>query len=823
MTLRVCDADRQPQMPTVLGSTCHQQAPPSELSTCSPPAHRHRRSKGCLVITVLFLLEQRMVSSFPRSHRSALPSLIVGGFVGGSCSTGFVMMPAVRKTTKSMRQLELRNWRNSVRARPEASMALDTEMQIETGELLSSRLGKARERLLQATGEYALPHGAQLDEVTGVRKQTRVREMQFKVAEPETRYDPVLLAKQLFKQPVRWLVRNVQLFLPLGTFAATVLLDIKTGVEERNRKKRASELLRIIGGLGPAIIKAGQALSSRPDLLPKEYLDELQKLQDRVPAFSNKEAFAVVEEELGVPFEDVYELVEPEPIAAASIGQVYKARLRVNGNLVAIKVQRPRCEATISLDLYVLRFYAGFFTKALKALKRDVDLTQIIDDFGELIYREIDYRAEMVNCQRFAELYANIPDVFVPNVYAELTSRSVMTMEWVEGARLTDRRALDAYGLEPSKLVDTMVQCSLRQMLENGFFHADPHAGNLLALPNGKLCYLDFGMVSYVEAGQRYGIIEAVIHLVNRDYVALADLYKRLGFIPEKQDTGPIVAALTKALPDVLNASVGELNFKNVVNKLGDVMYTYPFSLPPYYIAIIRCLGVLEGVAIQVDRESRILSEAYPYIASRLLTDSAPELQDALQQLLFKDGKPRWERFEELLEEAQSTRDYDVTLAINQMADFLLSDSGTDIRNQLSVQLVDQVDQLGVDAVTFARNNIGQINAGKIPGILSGDRQILDELMRNADVTPAMSSTIRVLNLLTNSAGFDAGKIIPLLRRLLREPEAQELTIQLATNLSERAISRTIRTIFNVKQLGYEPAISPAPTPTATATVPARR
>ena len=137
MTLRVCDADRQPQMPTVLGSTCHQQAPPSEPSTCSPPAHRHRRSKGCLVITVLFLLEQRMVSSFPRSHRSALPSLIVGGFVGGSCSTGFVMMPAVRKTTKSMRQLELRNWRNSVRARPEASMALDTEMQIETGELLS--------------------------------------------------------------------------------------------------------------------------------------------------------------------------------------------------------------------------------------------------------------------------------------------------------------------------------------------------------------------------------------------------------------------------------------------------------------------------------------------------------------------------------------------------------------------------------------------------------------------------------------------------------------------------------------------------------------
>lgn len=147
--------------------------------------------------------------------------------------------------------------------------------------------------------------------------------------------------------------------------------------------------------------------------------------------------------------------------------------------------------------------------------------------------------------------------------------------------------------------------------------------------------------MSYVEAGQRYGIIEAVIHLVNRDFVALADLYKRLGFIPPEQDPAPIVEALSKALPDVLNASVGELNFKNVINKLGDVMYTFPFSLPPYYTAVIRCLGVLEGVAIQVDRESRIISDAYPYIASRLLTDSAPELQSALQQLLFKNGQPR--------------------------------------------------------------------------------------------------------------------------------------------------------------------------------------
>lgn len=144
-------------------------------------------------------------------------------------------------------------------------------------------------------------------------------------------------------------------------------------------------------------------------------------------------------------------------------------------------------------------------------------------------------------------------------------------------------------------------------------------------------------MVSYVESSQRYSIIEAVVHLVNRDFISLAELYRRMGFIPADVDTAPIVVALEDALPDVLNAAVGELNFKNVVSKLGDVMYKFPFSLPPFYIAIIRCLGVLEGLAIQVDDEFKIISDAYPYIASRLLTDPSVELQAALEQVTQLD------------------------------------------------------------------------------------------------------------------------------------------------------------------------------------------
>eukprot|EP00640_Fibrocapsa_japonica_P000829 CAMPEP_0113934326 /NCGR_PEP_ID=MMETSP1339-20121228/1653_1 /TAXON_ID=94617 /ORGANISM="Fibrocapsa japonica" /LENGTH=726 /DNA_ID=CAMNT_0000936077 /DNA_START=52 /DNA_END=2232 /DNA_ORIENTATION=+ /assembly_acc=CAM_ASM_000762 len=661
----------------------------------------------------------------------------------------------------------------------------------------SARLVKARQRLQSVTSDDGSSiRRDYIDQRTGLRKVSRVMELVVKVAEPEIQYDPDLAEEKLFKKPIKWLTRNVQLFVPLTLFIGTVLADIQTGKEVERRRERAQQLLGILANLGPAIIKGGQALASRPDLLPSEYLEELQKLQDRVPPFDNSLAFQTIEQELGRPFDEVFELVQEDPIAAASIGQVYKARLKANGAEVALKVQRPGCEEIISLDLYVLRWYSQLLNKVLTFLNRDISLVSIIDDFGELIYREIDYLAEAANAQRFTELYAGVTDVFVPKVYPDLSTKKVLTMEWVDGAKLTESDLIDQYGLDSGKLVDILVQCSLRQMLENGFFHADPHAGNLLACEDGRLCYLDFGMMSYVEKHQRYGIIEAIIHLVNRDFVSLVVLYERLGFIPRGLDTQPIVRALENALPDVLDASVGELNFKNVINKLGDIMYEFPFSLPPYYIAIIRCLGVLEGLAIQIDSEFRIIKDAYPYIASRLLTDSAPELQSALQTLLFKDGEARWERMEELLVEAQDTRDYDVTLAINQMVDYLLSEQGEPIVDQLSVQLVDVVDRLGVETVTY------------LLGTAQGLQRTIQGLedMDQRELSPTMQSFTRIVSTLSNSEGFELEKIVPLMRRLLREPKVQELSVEMASRLSERAISRTVRAVFQLPQPTFLPS-----------------
>lgn len=210
-----------------------------------------------------------------------------------------------------------------------------------------------------------------------------------KVAEPLVKYDPIVAERLLFRQPTKWLLRNFQIAWPLGWWAVAVATDYALGRDRELRRERANQLTRAISSLGPAIIKGGQALASRPDLLPSEYLEELQKLQDDVPRFSNKVALATVEEELGVKFDEIFELVQEEPIAAASIGQVYKARLRDTGELVALKIQRPGCEEIIALDLYVLRWWSGVYSRVFRILNRDIDLQAVIDDFGELIYREI--------------------------------------------------------------------------------------------------------------------------------------------------------------------------------------------------------------------------------------------------------------------------------------------------------------------------------------------------------------------------------------------------------------------------------------------------
>lgn len=321
-------------------------------------------------------------------HLQAVVGILLIVSLGGHLSKAFRPSSSI----SSLRPL-------SVRQLP-ASTKLTSQSDASVSALFlendSERLKRARLKLAEAQG--IVPSGVSglpLDSIRDVKPNsiaTKTRELSRRVAEPEIRYDPKAIGTKLFAQPWRWIKRNLRIFVPISFFVIKIISDIVFRREEAMRAKRAQQLLTIISTLSPAFVKAGQALSSRADLLPKEYLQALQTLQDRCPPFPNTVAFQSFQEETGHQFEEVFALDSVEPIAAASIGQVYKGRLRATNQTVAIKVQRPHCQESIELDVFVMRGYAKRIQQLLSFFGRKVDLVSVVDDFGDLLYREIDYR-----------------------------------------------------------------------------------------------------------------------------------------------------------------------------------------------------------------------------------------------------------------------------------------------------------------------------------------------------------------------------------------------------------------------------------------------
>ncbi|WP_137669009.1 ABC1 kinase family protein, partial [Sphaerospermopsis reniformis] len=562
--------------------------------------------------------------------------------------------------------------------------------------------------------------------------------------EPETlRYDPEEIQAHYQNQPLQVLRRILTVLRPTLSYLFGIWWDKQRGIVVKNDRRRAVQLRELLTKLGPAYIKIGQALSTRPDLVPPIYLEELTKLQDQLPPFPNEIAYQFIEEELGSRPEEIYAELSAEPIAAASLGQVYKGKLKT-GEEVAIKVQRPDLRERITIDLYILRKLAGWVQKNVKRVRSD--LVGILDELGDRIFEEMDYIHEGENAERFFELYGHIPDIYVPKIYWEYTNRRVLTMEWINGIKLTQTREIKELGIDARYLIEVGVQCSLRQLLEHGFFHADPHPGNLLATFDGKLAYLDFGMMSEIKPPQRYGLIEAIVHVVNRDFDLLAQDYVKLEFLSPETDLTPIVPAFSKVFANAQGASVAELNIKSITDDLSALMYEYPFRVPPYYALIIRSLVTLEGIAIYIDPNFKVLSEAYPYVSKRLLTDPADELRTSLKDLLFKDGKFRWNRLENLLKNARNSQDYDFNLIMNQSVEFLSSERGVFIRDRLVDEFVNGLDAVSKNVLhnfTFLlRERVGLTAVNEMPGASVEQQQTLEHIKR-------------ILGILRETRGFD--------------------------------------------------------------------
>jgi len=460
-------------------------------------------------------------------------------------------------------------------------------------------------------------------------------------------YDPKILKDYFSKRPLTVLRRMAQVLSVGGGFFARSALDAALGRDDPDLEvKRAGELRDLITSLGPFYIKLGQALSIRPDVLSPRSMVELQKLCDKVPSYDTKIAFATIERELGKTVDELFSEITPEPVAAASLGQVYKATLRSTGETVAVKTQRPGVLETVSLDLYLAR-EIGLLARNIPALTDRLDAVALLDEFAFRFFQELDYNAECENGIKIKEQMKVLPMVVIPGNFPEYTSRRVHVAEWIEGEKLSQSTADDV-----GALVNLGVITYLTQLLDAGFFHADPHPGNMMRTNDGKLAILDFGLMTEVTDNQKYGMIEAIAHLLNRDYSEIGQDFINLDFIPEGTDTRPIVPALTKVF-DVALAGGGakSINFQELAADLAQITFDYPFSIPPYFALVIRAISVLEGIALVGNPEFAIIDEAYPYIARRLMTDDSPRLKAALKYMVYgKEGRFDAERLIDLLQ-----------------------------------------------------------------------------------------------------------------------------------------------------------------------------
>jgi len=383
-------------------------------------------------------------------------------------------------------------------------------------------------------------------------------------------------------------------------------------------EKQAIWLSKSLIGLGPTFIKIGQALGTRADLLPLAYVKELATLQDQVPAFPTAEAFARIEAELGRSLQECYAEIDSEPVASASLGQVYRARL-VTGQEVAVKVQRPDLDRLISFDIAILYKLVKLTNRFFPRANENADWEGMLREFHATIFEEMDYVKEGRNADRFRYNFRTWQVVRVPKIHWSHTSRRVLTLDFIRGTKVTDVEELRARRISAVKVNRLLVRTYLKQLLEDGFFHADPHPGNLLVLDSGHLAFFDFGMVGRITPKLQSQMIDAFFHVVARDVRGLGQDIINLNFLKPGVDPETIRPVVEKLFQVYLNLKLGEVKFKELTYDLAEVIYEYPFRLPANFTYIMRALMTLEGIGIVTDPEFSFFETAKPFAKEFML------------------------------------------------------------------------------------------------------------------------------------------------------------------------------------------------------------
>jgi predicted unusual protein kinase regulating ubiquinone biosynthesis (AarF/ABC1/UbiB family) len=446
-------------------------------------------------------------------------------------------------------------------------------------------------------------------------------------------------------------------------FVARGWLKPSAEAEGERLRRHGARLRDTLVRLGPTFIKTGQMLATRADLLPVEFLQELAELHDKVPAFPDEDAFAMVEESLGRPLGAVFSEISEGPIAAASLGQVYRARLRSTGETVAVKVRRPMLDRRVSLDMRVMERLAGWAEWLERQSGRydwlkwmRGDWVASVHEFERVLFEEMDYRHEAASAVRFARNFASWSNVHVPRIHDELSSERVLVMEFIEGIKVTDVEGLRAAGHNPRMLNERLYRTYFKQLFEDGFFHADPHPGNLLVMTDGRLAFFDFGMSGVVDEELRGKIVRAFFHLLDRDIDGLiADLFA-LDFLPEGADVTGLRDVVEQAFALRLEVKLSDVRFRELVYDLAPVVYQYPFTTPARFTFLIRALMTLEGISVVMNPDFNFFDVAGPYARDFLFRRGAATLRGQVVESLrdARSGHFDWGRVWRLAKTAYS-------------------------------------------------------------------------------------------------------------------------------------------------------------------------
>ncbi|MDO7906453.1 AarF/ABC1/UbiB kinase family protein [Paenibacillus sp. JX-17] len=397
----------------------------------------------------------------------------------------------------------------------------------------------------------------------------------------------------------------------MGLFQVLALPKRWVTRETPETKTLGERIRLVLEDLGPAFVKLGQLASTRADLLPQPIIEELVKLQDRVPPFSPSTARGILEQELGAGLEDVLARFDDTPVAAASIGQVHLGQLK-SGEAVAIKIQRPGVQRVIRRDLDILRDLTALAGRRWEWVQR-YRLQEMVEELAKSLLQELDYSHEGRNSEKIAQQFTEDRKIVIPKIYWEHTSARVLTMEYVQGITLNQREELRRSGHDFKEIAERLVNSMLQQMFIGGFFHADPHPGNLMISKNGSLVYLDFGMAGRLSEEMKTHLSSLIISLMRRNTEGMIRAIQRLGLVPDDIDMSALRNDLERLRDEYGDVPFSQVSVASALNDLFSVAQKHNISISPDIVLLGKALLTMEGVIESLDPELSIISMAEPF------------------------------------------------------------------------------------------------------------------------------------------------------------------------------------------------------------------